>query len=109
MMVFVHRSRNVVWIRHRFCSVAMMPAIVGGMPVVNALLEQATVDDKSEVYASREISVLPWRVNVETVRVMIPAVFLRNALSVGLTQTKMASVKALLRMVPTILLVLVVL
>ena len=108
-MVFVHRSRNVVWIRHRFCSVAMMPAIVGGMPVVNASLEQATVDDKSEVFASREISALLWRVNVATVRVMISVVFLKNALSVVLTQTKMASVKALLQMVSMILVVLVVL
>ena len=106
-MVFVHRSRNVVWIRHRFCSVAMMPAIVGGMPVVNASLEQATVDDKSEVFASREISALPQRANAATARVMIPAVFLKNALSVVLTQIKMESVKALSRMVSMISVVLV--
>lgn len=86
-----------------------MLAIVEVMPDVNASLEQETVDDKSEVFASREISALPWRANAATVRVMISVVFLKNALSVVLTQTKTESVKASLQMVSMILVVLVVL
>ena len=86
-----------------------MLAIVEVMPDVNASLEPETVDDKSEVFASREISALPWRANAATVRVMISVVFLKNALSVVLTQTKTESVKASLQMVSMILVVLVVL
>ena len=108
-MVFVHHSRNEVSIRHRFCSVEMTPAIVAVMLVVNALPGQVIVDVKSEAYASREINVLPWRVNVLIARVTIFAVFQRNVLSAVLIQTKMESVKVLSRMVSTILPVLVVL
>ena len=108
-MVFVHHSRNEVSIRHRFCSVEMTPAIVAVMLVVNALPGQVIVDVKSEAYASREINVLLWPVNVLIARVTIFAVFQRNVLSAVLIQTKMESVKVLSRMVSTILPVLVVL
>ena len=76
---------------------------------MNALPGQVIVDVKSEAYASREINVLPWPVNVLIARVTIFAVFQRNVLSAVLIQTKMASVKVLSRMVSTILPVLVVL
>ena len=101
-MVFVHHSRNGVSIRHRFCSVEMMPAIVAVMLVVNALQGQVIVDVKSEAYASREINVLPWLVNVPIARVTISAVFQRNVLSAVLIQTKMESAKVLSRMVSMI-------
>ena len=45
-MVFVRPSRNGVSIRHRFCFVEMMPAIVEVMQDVNALPGQVIVGVK---------------------------------------------------------------
>ena len=86
-----------------------MLAIVEVMPDVNASLEQETVDDKSEVFASREISALPWRANAVMLRAMILDAYQANVHNVVLIQTKMASVRASSRMVSMILVVLVVL